>query len=277
MEKQCLVEEAAVETNNLIGQSDDESNTSGYLSSSLESSGEYFLDENYSFNVRERLVGRVARVPNTSTPKQDSVSVTFRKMSKRVTNESGRSLLSIKKTFNKTAENDQAKVDSFWDIQTPRKVFRCNSESDVNRKDRRSNDLVRNSIHASSTHDVGLAITKSRNMKSQNWKRKPFMTQSNSGLDSRLSKTVSTNNLAESTSKSKSYGALPRYRVKVDVDPVVSKNNSFEPRDGGIPVDESMSEFLSNVDRENLASFLMFYDKVTNSRRSTMDHEAVYF
>ena len=33
--------------------------------------------------------------------------------------------------------------------------------------------------------------------------------------------------------------------------------------DDGISVDESMTEFLSNVDQNNLRAFLNFYDKVT--------------
>ena len=43
----------------------------------------------------------------------------------------------------------------------------------------------------------------------------------------------------------------------------VSDDSGVYAIDGGVSVDESMTEFLSNVDQNNLRAFLNFYDKVT--------------
>jgi hypothetical protein len=146
----------------------------------------------------------------------------------------------------------------------------------VNRKERKPIELRRNSAKTLSSHDIDM-ISKNRNLKSQDWKRRPYLTQSDSYLDSRLYKAESTNILTKPVPKSQSFGALPRYRVKFDLDPVVTKNKLIEPRDGIVSVDESMGEFLTSVDRDNFASFLMFYDKVTHSSRNPNAHDAVYF
>ncbi|XP_045176066.2 uncharacterized protein LOC123536743 isoform X2 [Mercenaria mercenaria] len=278
---------------NFIGQCDTDSNTSGYLSSSsFESSGEekrLLPNEQKVFNVWTKW-GQQVHIPKSSTPKQGSESIAYRKLAKRVnmTNESGKNVLCIKKNFQSNT-NEPEVFDSFWDIQTPQRVQRSSSEGDVNNMDKKTNDdWKRKSVQAPITHDAGQEIVKNNKLtKSQDWKRKPFLTLSDSQLDLRL---CAPNHNA--TRKSSAYSALPRYRVKVDADPVVTKNKLVQQLtkscadfvDEGVPVDESMSEFLSNVDRENLASFLNFYDKVTNSsasyekaRRNPNNYEAVYY
>ncbi|KAH3773661.1 hypothetical protein DPMN_175029 [Dreissena polymorpha] len=61
---------------------------------------------------------------------------------------------------------------------------------------------------------------------SQDWKRRPYMTQSTSEKDVQIDGNKS------------NHARLPRYRVTIN-------------------------EFLSNVNQENLASYLQFYDRVT--------------
>ncbi|XP_060556362.1 uncharacterized protein LOC132717020 isoform X2 [Ruditapes philippinarum] len=273
--------------------SDTDSNTSGYLSSSsFESSGEekrLVPNGHKVFNVWTKW-GEQVSVPKSSTPKQGSENVAYRKLTKRVnvSSEMGKSVLSIKKNFEKPSNIEQ---DSFWGIQTPQRVQRSSSEGDVHVIERKSdNEWKRKSVQAPVTHDAGQEIIPSNKMsKSQDWKRRPFLTLSDSQLDQRLCGPISKS--TSNTRNNSAYSALPRYRVKVDADPVVSKNRLVEQlskscadfADEGVPVDESMSEFLSNVDRDNLASFLNFYDKVTNSssyekaRRNPNNYEAVYY
>lgn len=287
---------------NVNGQSDSDSNTSGYLSSSsFESSGEdkrLVLNEQKVFNVWTKW-GEQVRVPKSSTPKQGSEYIAYKKLAKRVnmSSDSGRCMLALKKNLyqqsKKTSTNNENETaDSFWDIKTP-KVHRSSSEGDVNKSDKHNDAMwKRQSVQTPIKHDAGQEIVTCKILaakKSQDWKRRPFLTLSDSQLDLRLSGVSDKNHSAKN--RTKTYNALPRYRVKVDEDPVVSKTylaqqitkSCADFSDTGVPVDESMSEFLSKVDRENLASFLNFYDRMTNTsayekaRRNPNNYEAVFY
>lgn len=285
---------------NVTGQSDSDSNTSGYLSSSsFESSGEdkrLVLNEQKVFNVWTKW-GEQVRVPKSSTPKQGSECIAYKKLAKHVNMSSGGGMLVLKRNLNKqchktSTKNETEAADSFWDIKTP-KVYRSSSEGDVNKSDKHNDTLwKRQSVQTPVRHDAGQEIVTCKTLaakKSQDWKRRPFLTLSDSQLDLRLSGVSDKNHSVKN--RTNTYNALPRYRVKVDEDPVVSKTylaqqitkSCADFSDTGVPVDESMSEFLSKVDRENLASFLNFYDRMTNNsayekaRRNPNNYEAVYY
>lgn len=285
---------------NVTGQSDSDSNTSGYLSSSsFESSGEdkrLVLNEQKVFNVWTKW-GEQVRVPKSSTPKQGSECIAYKKLAKHVNMSSGGGMLALKRNLNKqchktSTKNETEAADSFWDIKTP-KVYRSSSEGDVNKSDEHNDTLwKRQSVQTPVRHDAGQEIVTCKTLaakKSQDWKRRPFLTLSDSQLDLRLSGVSDKNHSVKN--RTNTYNALPRYRVKVDEDPVVSKTylaqqitkSCADFSDTGVPVDESMSEFLSKVDRENLASFLNFYDRMTNNsayekaRRNPNNYEAVYY
>ncbi|KAH3773563.1 hypothetical protein DPMN_174925 [Dreissena polymorpha] len=81
---------------------------------------------------------------------------------------------------------------------------------------------------------------------SQDWKRRPYMTQSTSETDVRI------------VGNQSKYERLPRYRVTMN-NPTRANHGAVS----GLSFDESMSEFLSNVNQDNLASYLQFYDRVT--------------
>jgi hypothetical protein len=85
---------------------------------------------------------------------------------------------------------------------------------------------------------------------SQDWKRRPYMTQSTSEKDLRVAGNQS------------NHERLPRNRVTMN-EPSRATNGAIS----GFSVDESMSESLSNVNQENLASYLQFYDRVTRKAK----------
>ncbi|KAL4225339.1 hypothetical protein ACF0H5_016027 [Mactra antiquata] len=268
-------EKSECDSQKFVDRSETESNTSGYLSSSsFESSGEerrLVLNEQKVFHVWSKWSEKV-EIPKSSTPIQSTDHVAYRQRTRDGRNTS---LLSIKKDFSKEnipMECDK-EADSFWDIKTP-KVHKSCSENDV-----RYRDVIK--------HDAGSDIDfrkKELSSKNQDWKRKPFLTMSDSQLHVKLC-----DNSKTSSESSRTYTALPRYRVKMDADPVTNKlakqinNSCADFTDTGLPVDESMSEFLSNVDRENLAGFLNFYDRMTNgpayekARRNPKNYEAAYY
>ncbi|KAH3693661.1 hypothetical protein DPMN_081101 [Dreissena polymorpha] len=80
---------------------------------------------------------------------------------------------------------------------------------------------------------------------SQDWKRWPYMTQSTTEKELRLD-----------WNKSK-HERLPRYRVTIN-----DQSRATHCAISGFSVDEFMSELLSNVNQEHLASFEQFYDRV---------------
>lgn len=223
--------------------------------------------------------------PKSSTPKQGSEAATFRRRVN-TSGESGKSLLVFKKSLTEKTADEQVLEDSFWDIKTPR-VHKSSSEGDI-RKDNKSVSNCswkRKGVAFADQHDAGLDISSRRNSSnSQEWRRRPFITQSTSHQDLRLPLHGSSE--SRKSDNSQSYSALPRYRVKVNADTnLVSQicRSCADFADEGKPVDESMTEFLSNVDQDNLASFLNFYDKVTNSteyeraRKNPNNYEAVYY
>jgi len=301
-------------TGSLSSQCDSESNTSGYLSSSsLEASVEekrLSPNEDKVFRVwsqwSQHLEGPgVTSGPKSSTPKQASEGI---RLKKRVNNslECGKSLLAIKKNFNTTGSKVNSVTDSedsFWGIKTPR-VQKSSSEGDIHTSDGATNKVCRQKQVP--VHDAGSAINTTSGNKSsssQFWRRRPYLTQSTSHEDLRV-KPESTSSTTSSRTSSKTavqksmcnlntnYSALPRYRVPVTetTESHVTKQLASQLSrtcadfaDSGVPVDESMSEFLSNVDKNNLAGFLNFYDHVTSSsayeraRRNPKNYEAVLF
>lgn len=278
-------------TTALVGQSDNESNTSGYLSSSsFESSGEerrLMLNEEKVFQVWDKWGERV-RVhsgPKSSTPKQGSEAVVNRRRVN-VSGDSSKSLLAIKKSLTEKCADAGTLEDSFWDIKVTR-VQKSSSEGDVRASHMKQadNSWKRRGVAFADVHDAGSDINFSRHRtNSQDWKRRPYLTQSTSHQDLRSHN--SSNGSHRNSGDYSNYSALPRYRVKVDADTnLVTQmcKSCADFADEGKPVDESMSEFLGNVDKENLASFLNFYDRVTNSsdyeraRRNPKNYESVFF
>ena len=84
------------------------------------------------------------------------------------------------------------------------------------------------------------------------------------------------------------YSSLPRQRAPYDGR--LSDDDEFSLGkqigrscdciyDKGVSVDESMTEFLSKVNKDNLKSLLNFYDRVTaeDKRRKQKNYEAVYY
>lgn len=278
-----------------VGQSDTESNTSGYLSSSsFESSGEerrLVLNEKKVFRIWDKWGERVRAPsgPKSSTPKQGSEAAVLRKRAN-VSQDSSKRLLAFKKNLTGSANEEIVLEDSFWDIPTPR-VHKSSSEGDirVNRISSENSSLKPKHIDFSKQHDAGSEIDFSRERngpKSQEWKRRPFLTQSTSYQDLRVTSQNSNTGNNGNGDDCTNYNALPRYRVKVDGDSnLVTQicKSCADFADEGKPVDESMTEFLANVDKQNLASFLNFYDRMTNStayeraRRNPKNYEAVYY
>jgi hypothetical protein len=290
-ERQAAIGQDYISTH-LIGQSDCESNTSGYMSSSsFESSGEekrLVLNEQKVFDVWSKLSEKV-QIPKSSTPIQASEKAILRKRVM-LSSESGKHMLTIKKTLNGKSKESKEKaemVDSFWDIPTPR-VSRCNSENDVRRSNDGDNTRDQHKRSSVPSHDAGLDINERMQAESQSCKRKPLLTNSDSQLELR-SANDGRNNVRNISSSS--YSVLQRYRIKVDSDQIVSQTKLAKQlskscadfMDEGLPVDESISEFLANVDKENLAGFLNFYDKMTSgdayerARRNPKNYEAVYY
>jgi hypothetical protein len=289
---------AATEQDSLsthLMESDSESNSSGFMSSSsFESSEEetrLVLNEQKVFDVWSKMSERV-QIPKSSTPIPASEKAVLRK---RVilSCESGKHMLAIKKNLTeKSKEKSKAKAelkDPFWDIPTAG-LPRSYSENDIVR---RSSDYCNTRDQhkrlSVPSKDAVFGNNGRKQTESQSWKRKPFLTNSDSQLQLRLcaNEGRSIDNVRNISSSS--YSVLPRYRVKVDSDPIVSQtklaqhlNKSCADMDEGVPVDESMSEFLANVDRENLIGFLSFYDKMTSgddyekARRNRNNYEAVY-
>ncbi|XP_052797499.1 uncharacterized protein LOC128229729 isoform X2 [Mya arenaria] len=285
----------------LSSQCDTESNTSGYISSSsFESSGEEKLlipNEDKVFRVWNQwsLELDANPGPKSSTPKQASEGITMRRRVN-ISTEAGKSMLAIKKVFSSdskrsdSSSNQISSDDSFWGIRTPR-VQKSSSEGDIHKgKITCDNSWKRKPLPL---HDAGMEIQTSSykgGPHSQEWRRRPFVTQSTSQEDLRAASTTN-----RPTSDRTSYSALPRYRVTVPASQpfcYASATNKLASHlskscadfvDTGVSVDDSMTEFFSNVNKENLAGFLDFYDRVTSgpayerARRNPNNYEAVLF
>ncbi|KAH3693174.1 hypothetical protein DPMN_192576 [Dreissena polymorpha] len=72
-----------------------------------------------------------------------------------------------------------------------------------------------------------------------------------------MTQSTSENDLRIAGNKSK-YDRFPRYRVTMK-----DRTRGIHSTMSGFSVDESMSEFLLQVNHENMASYLQFYDRVT--------------
>ena len=276
------------------GYSDSESNTSGYLSSSsFESSGEekrLGLNGQKVFRVWDRW-GQQVQVPSgptSSTPKQGSEGVVIGRRVN-LSGDSSKSMLAIKKNLTEKSLDERVVEDSFWGIKTPC-VHKSNSEGDIRKGNKSSMDGSRSRRAVAFADELENGLNKdcsqrNRNIsKNQDWKRRPFLTQSTSQQDIRMTSQQTGNQ--RSGSDNSNYSALPRYRVKMNANTnLVTQicRSVADFADEGKPVDESMTEFLSNVDKDNLATFLNFYDKVTSTqdyeraRRNPSNYEAVYY
>lgn len=329
----------ASSTTNLIGQSDTDSNTSGYLSSSsFESTGEerrLVLNEQKVFQLWEKL-GQHVHVQRNSAAKQSEDSVcrkTFsmklrddssrkftsklseetlyprnstpkqqvhngHKKRVKISTESGRSLLSIKRNLGNSGLHKQStKQNSPSYIETTN-TYKSKYENELRKQCQeryakadishvKSDSCIGTASQCAIKHDSGTAIddVRCRRVKtstSNEWKRKPFLTLSNIASD-----LLSTDNISKCSTNFSNYNSLPRYRVTVDGNTKATKSNLAKKlnkscadfSEEGLPVDESMTEFLSNVDQNNLASLLNFYDRVTSGpgyEKARRYYEAVY-
>ena len=268
---------------------DTESNSSGYVSSSsFDSTGEerrIVPNEHKVFQIWERWSEHV-QIPKSSTPKDTST--------RRLTN-SKQNLLTIRKTLGKNCSSSQkeceTKKDSFRDIEIPERLQVADRVKDDANVDRP------NSVPTTKHHDAGSEIPqgktfnreKSTTNASTDWRRKPFLTLSNSDSDLRSCGqerqlrggsrgSYSDSNISE-------YNCLPRYRVTVDKEKyeLSIDQERIDFYGEGLPVDESMTEFISTVDKDNLAGILQFYDHVTSesanrqTKTTTPRIESAYF
>ena len=257
--------------------SDTESNSSGYSSSSsVEYSGEekrQLPNDRKVFQMWEQLKQH-AQEPKCSTPKQSRAV-------RRVTS-STKNLLAIRKTLGKSRVSQQSDSkmntnnidnDSFWDIELPERKNACSASSDMpNTTCERPR-----SVPLSTSHEAGSEIPSTRRssggdrkttcqVTSNTWRRRPYLTLSNSDSDLRKCRKASQHSGSSSDSNISKYNCLPRYRVKVESD---------------TEVDESMSEFISSVDKDNLAGILQFYDHITSEsayrQKQKSPYESVFF
>ncbi|KAH3773663.1 hypothetical protein DPMN_175031 [Dreissena polymorpha] len=201
------------------GQNECDSETSGYMStSSLDSTEERRLTAN---------ADKIMSVWNCWSQNIDSSSGPKRSTPKRT---SQRRLLKMRVNLKAGSRCFAQKSRSEGDLCRPEawKPLDCNYAESL---------------------DSGLNILSSIQCKSyasQDWKRRPYMTQSTSEKDVQID-------------GNKSYHArLPRYRVTIN-------EPTYHGAVSGLSVNESMTEFLSNVNQENLASYLQFYDRVTRT------------
>lgn len=263
-------------TRKLIGHS--ETDSSGYLSSSsFESSGEerrLKLNEQKVFQVWERW-GQEMQVPKFSTPKSPR---TARKCHQRPSSLGDMSAIGVNqpksalkiKTFNGENKNKRVVIkfnsDDIRDTKVP-SVYKTLSDGDLNKAS-------------------GVALTK---------REDPVGKSSDkcvSGIHcvdmrDRSNSTSSSRSCGSGQSDYSDYSSLPRQRGKYDgrlsqdecslARQVAKSCDNINEQ--GVCVDESMSEFLSNVNKENLESLLNFYDRVTANevRRKQRTYEAVYY
>jgi len=187
--------------------------------------------------------------PMCSTPKQGSLATCARRRVN-VYSHTARPMLTIKTKINTTAN-----------AASPR-VQRSSSDSDIHKihKSAEDNAWKRKPLIV---YDDDLVGVPSASVHC--WIRRTYLTQSTSQPDVRVT-----------TRGCPNYRALPRYRlpdrgtVRRDVTKQFTSQQISSWTDSGVSVDESMTEFLANVDKENLAGFLKFYDRVTSA--SAHDH-----
>ena len=191
--------------------------------------------------------------PFCSTPKEGSVAPRVRRRVD-VSLHAARSMLAIKPKINATAH-----------ANSPR-VQRSFSDSEIH-KIKRAEDNAWKRKPLIVFEDGLIAVPSASSV--QCWKRRPYLTESTSFEDVKVM-----------TQGCSNYDALSRHRVPdtetAECDVTKKLASQLTPcwTDSGVPVDESMTEFLANVDRENLAGFLNFYDRVTGV--SAYDHVRRY-
>ena len=261
----------------LTGQA--ETDSSGYVSSSsLESSGEarrLKLNEQKVFQVWEKW-GQQMQGPKFSTPKSPR---TARKCHQRpaslgdvsaITNSHPKSAIKIKKFG---GENKSKRVvikslsDEVRDIHS-HSVHKTLSDGDLNKASR--------VIFSERQEPIGKPSDKC------------VPTQAGFRPRERRDSTSSSRSCGSGQSDYSDYSSLPRQRVPYDGRLSDDDECSLAKQiakscdciyDKGVSVDESMSEFLSKVNKENLESLLNFYDRVTTNekRRKQRNYEAVYY
>ena len=191
-----------------------------------------------------------------------------------ISTDAGKSMLAIKKVFNSDSKrsnssSNQISDDSFWGMGSLR-VQKSSSEGDIYRRIITCDNSLKHKPPP--LHDTETVLTSYKHVShSHEWRRRPFITQSTSQEDLRAAPTAN-----RPTSDRTSYNALPRYRVTVPASQPFCYASATEKRDSqlgkscadfvdsGTSVDDSMTDFLSNVNKENLAGFLEFYDRVTS-------------
>ncbi|KAH3870737.1 hypothetical protein DPMN_033928 [Dreissena polymorpha] len=277
-------------TGSLSSQSETDSNTSGYISSSsMEISSEekrLVPNEDKVYRVWDQwsMHRDVMPGPKSSTPKQETVTM---KRRSNVTYQS-QSLLAIKKTFNHSSKSkpnmkDAVKAscesdDSFWGIQTPVVQKSC-SEGDI----RATN--VGNSMKGKQvkSHDAGLDIQTTKSKATQREMNHRTDTHKQTLRDDLRMSSAQTTRVPY-ISQPGAAKCRPAEPEMVEDRRTLANKLSRSCADlVGEVVDESISDFLSNVDTNNLAGFLDFYDKVTSgaayerARRNTKNYEPVYY
>ena len=251
-----------------------ETDSSGYLSSSsFESSGEerrLKLNEQKVFQVWEKW-GQQMQVPKFSTPK-----------SPRTARRSHQRPFSLADTSEIVHPKSAIKIKNFsGDSKIKRVVIKSNSDE--------LRDMKFHSVYKtlsdgdiSESYRAPLTVRKDPIGKPAD-QRVP----ENSATRVRSNSSSSSRSCGSGRSDYSDYSSLPRQRGKYDgrqsddecsLAKQVSKSNE-DIYDNGVCVDESMSEFLANVNRENLESLLNFYDRVTANevRRKQKNYEAVYY
>ena len=261
----------------LIGQS--ETDSSGYVSSSsIESSREerrLKLNEQKVFQVWEKW-GQQMQGPKFSTPKSPR---TARKCHQRpaslgdvsaITNRQPKSAIKIK-NFSGESKGKRVVIKSLSDDvrdSRSRSVHKTLSDGDLNKASRVS--------FSDRQEPIGKPSDKCVPTKAEFRPRE------------RRDSTSSSRSCGSGQSDYSDYSSLPRQRAPYDGR--LSDDDEFSLAkqvgrscdciyDKGVSVDESMSEFLSKANKENLESLLNFYDRVTTKekRRKQKNYEAVYY
>lgn len=257
-----------------------ETESSGYVSSSsFESSGEekrLKLNEQKVFQVWEKW-GQQMQIPKFSTPKSPR---TARKCHQRpsslgdmsaITGNHPKSSIKIKKFGGENKKTKRVVIKSLSDEVKdiyPHTVHKAFSDGALNQPSR---------VALSERLDpVGRPSDK------------VLPTQAGFSSRERRDSSSSSRSCGSGQSDYSDYNSLPRQRGKYDGRLNDDDEYSLAKQvarscdciyDKGVSVDESMSEFLSKVNKENLESLLNFYDRVTanEKRRKQKNYEAVYY
>ncbi|KAH3886223.1 hypothetical protein DPMN_010224 [Dreissena polymorpha] len=256
-----------------------EDNTSGYVSmTSLSSTLSASLLES-SFEERRLAPNKVknfqvlsclskhvdtASGPQCSTPKQGSeiAAMKMRVQMRRPRTPSfkadktivARKISTVIPQTNTSTTSDATSDVCFWEISS--RLQKSCSEGDLYRPP------AQRPIHEQRTcsHDSGLESLVKKSC-TQNWKRRPFVGETTMDMEQRKY-AIKAEHRGEAQ-----YTRLSRYRVTVQEDTygfsAPTKRNSANDIDSALGNDESMKDFLSRVNKDNLAGFINFYDRMT--------------